>query len=195
MVNNVFALQLNIIWNTYFYLLALCQHILSDRKSIVRYSVSNIRTIRALSLSRYIVSVQIVREDDMSSRYLCCLCDGFFYCAILTKIKKVLKKPTKIGVLKVTPWGMFSLVNLDNRMTVRKWYHAKTSKERAWRRCGEIPGQELFRVKRQKPVYIFFDYFYYSCVITIKVTAVATCTIIHWFCSFLKSVWLLPFIC
>jgi len=24
----------------------------------------------------------------MSSRYLCCLCDGFFCCAILTKIKK-----------------------------------------------------------------------------------------------------------
>ena len=49
--------------------------------------------------------------------------------------------------------GMFSLVYLDNWMTVRKWYYAKTSYERAWRRCGEIPGQELFRVKRQKEAF------------------------------------------
>ena len=66
-------------------------------------------------------------------------------------LKKVLKKLRKTDVLKVTPWGMLSLVYLDNWMTVRKWYDFAMIWAR--QRCGEIPGQELFRVKRQKEAF------------------------------------------
>ena len=46
---------------------------------------------------------------------------------------------------------MFSLVYLDNWMTVRKWYDFAMIWAR--QRCGEIPGQELFRVKRQNEAF------------------------------------------
>ena len=49
--------------------------------------------IEASIISRYIVSAQTVREDEMSPRYLCCLCSGFF---LLFKAEKQLNnRPTQ----------------------------------------------------------------------------------------------------
>ena len=65
--------------------------------------------------------------------------------------EKSFEKTYKNQRFKSHPLEGYFLVHIDNWMTVRKWYDFAIIWAR--QRCGEIPGQELFRVKRQKEAF------------------------------------------
>ena len=75
----------------------------------------------------------------MSSRYLCCLCDGFFCCAILTKIKKFQKKSFFQALKMPTKWRAF-LCNATNFQLFEKSFE-KTYKNR---RFKSHPLRDIF---------------------------------------------------
>lgn len=75
----------------------------------------------------------------MPSRYLCYLCDGFFCCAILTKIKKFHKKSFFQAFKMPTKWRAF-LCNATNFQLFEKSFE-KTYKNR---RFKSHPLRDIF---------------------------------------------------
>ena len=125
-------------------------HIIWPKKSIVRYSVSNIRTSELKVKPLHSFSANCARGWNVLPLFVLSMWRLFLLCNFYEN-KKVSGKVVFSGSLNAYQLEGCFPVHLDNLMTVRKWYDFAMIWAR--RRCGEIPGQELFRVKRQKEAF------------------------------------------